>query len=89
MFGWFKKPAADPATHAPAQSGAAAAGGPSLQTVRTDPERLLKKLEWTVVRRLDGILQGDYRTLFPEPVLIWPICANTCRTTMYDTSTGT
>lgn len=27
-------------------------------------EALLKRLEWTVVRRLDGILQGDYRTLF-------------------------
>ncbi|HWS74830.1 MAG TPA: DUF58 domain-containing protein [Quisquiliibacterium sp.] len=28
------------------------------------PERLLRRLEWTVVRRLDGLLQGDYRTLF-------------------------
>jgi uncharacterized protein (DUF58 family) len=28
------------------------------------PERLLERLEWTVVRRLDGLLQGDYRTLF-------------------------
>ena len=27
-------------------------------------EALLKRLEWTVVRRLDGLLQGDYRTLF-------------------------
>jgi uncharacterized protein (DUF58 family) len=25
---------------------------------------LLKRLEWTVIRRLDGLLQGDYRTLF-------------------------
>ena len=29
-----------------------------------DPERLLRRLEWTVVRRLDGVLQGDYRSLF-------------------------
>ena len=29
-----------------------------------DLEKLLKKLEWTVIRRLDGILHGDYRTLF-------------------------
>jgi uncharacterized protein (DUF58 family) len=29
-----------------------------------DPEQLLRKLEWTVIRRLDGLLQGDYRTLF-------------------------
>ena len=26
-------------------------------------ERLLRRLEWTVLRRLDGLLQGDYRTL--------------------------
>ena len=29
-----------------------------------DPERILKRLEWTVIRRLDGLLQGDYRSLF-------------------------
>ena len=29
-----------------------------------DPEALLRKLEWTVIRRLDGLLQGNYRTLF-------------------------
>lgn len=28
------------------------------------PERILLRLDWTVVRRLDGLLQGDYRTLF-------------------------
>ena len=28
------------------------------------PEALLRQLEWTVIRRLDGQLQGDYRTLF-------------------------
>ena len=27
------------------------------------PEALLRRLEWTVVRRLDGRLQGDYRTI--------------------------
>ncbi|MFD0668924.1 DUF58 domain-containing protein [Ramlibacter sp. MAHUQ-53] len=26
-------------------------------------EQLLRRLEWTVIRRLDGLLQGDYRTL--------------------------
>jgi uncharacterized protein (DUF58 family) len=26
-------------------------------------EHLLRRLEWTAIRRLDGILQGDYRTL--------------------------
>src|SRR4051794_13199322 len=28
------------------------------------PERLLQRLDWKVIRRLDGLLQGDYRTLF-------------------------
>ncbi len=28
------------------------------------PERTLRRLEWAVIRRLDGLLQGDYRTLF-------------------------
>ncbi|WP_431124063.1 DUF58 domain-containing protein [Variovorax paradoxus] len=26
-------------------------------------DRALRRLEWTVIRRLDGLLQGDYRTL--------------------------
>lgn len=29
-----------------------------------DAERILQRLDWHVVRRLDGILQGDYRSLF-------------------------
>src|SRR4051794_2389332 len=28
------------------------------------PESVLSRLEWRVIRRLDGRLQGDYRTLF-------------------------
>jgi uncharacterized protein (DUF58 family) len=28
------------------------------------PERLLNRLEWQVIRRLDGLLQGRYRTTF-------------------------
>jgi uncharacterized protein (DUF58 family) len=31
---------------------------------RPQAEALLKRLDWTVGRRLDGLLQGDYRTLF-------------------------
>lgn len=42
-----------------AQAPAAAAAA----SRRADPEHLLRRLEWTVVRRLDGQLQGDYRTL--------------------------
>ncbi len=32
--------------------------------MRSRAEARLRRLEWTVVRRLDGQLQGDYRTLF-------------------------
>ena len=29
-----------------------------------NPDQILRRLEWTVIRRLDGLLHGDYRTLF-------------------------
>ena len=28
------------------------------------PEKVLLRLDWQVIRRLDGLLQGNYRTLF-------------------------
>src|SRR5829696_6769741 len=31
------------------------------------PERVLQRLDWHVVRRLDGLLQGEYRSLFRGP----------------------
>ena len=31
---------------------------------KQDPEAILRRLEWTVLRRLDGYLQGNYKTLF-------------------------
>jgi uncharacterized protein (DUF58 family) len=38
---------------------------PALPTHKAPtPERILRRLEWKVIRRLDGLLQGDYRTLF-------------------------
>jgi uncharacterized protein (DUF58 family) len=37
---------------------------PSAGRPRPDAESVLRRLEWTVLRRLDGVLQGDYRTLF-------------------------
>jgi uncharacterized protein (DUF58 family) len=54
MFGLFKsrQPAAPPPAAMlpmpPAAQGA---------------EHMMRRLEWTVIRRLDGLLQGDYRTL--------------------------
>lgn len=54
MFSLFKrkeKPAAGSSTEA--------ANSPQMQGA----EHILKRLEWTVIKRLDGLLQGDYRTL--------------------------
>jgi uncharacterized protein (DUF58 family) len=31
---------------------------------KAGPEAVLQRIEWTVLRRLDGLLHGDYRTLF-------------------------
>ncbi|HTE14422.1 MAG TPA: DUF58 domain-containing protein [Burkholderiales bacterium] len=39
------------------------ASGAAVPPRRVNPEHLLRRLEWTVIRRLDGQLQGDYRTL--------------------------
>ncbi|MFW7346953.1 MAG: DUF58 domain-containing protein [Pigmentiphaga sp.] len=56
MFGLrrFSKRPAEPA------NDAAVASVPA----KGEAEELLRRLEWTVIRRLDGALQGDYRTLF-------------------------
>jgi uncharacterized protein (DUF58 family) len=35
-----------------------------MPTTASTPERILQRLDWQVIRRLDGLLQGDYRTLF-------------------------
>lgn len=31
---------------------------------QSSPDKILKRLDWTVIRRLEGVLQGNYRTLF-------------------------
>ena len=50
---------------ATASAHAAAPGAEALQSDASQgSEALLRRLEWTVVRRLDGLLQGDYRTLW-------------------------
>ena len=36
----------------------------SMPISEVTPERVLLRLDWDVIRRLDGLLQGDYRTLF-------------------------
>src|SRR5258706_3361805 len=35
-----------------------------MSTPVATPERILLRLDWNVIRRLDGMLQGDYRSLF-------------------------
>ena len=48
--------------HAPAAPAANVATPTT--TASTAPERILQRLDWQVIRRLDGVLQGDYRSLF-------------------------
>ncbi len=49
----------------PRQPSAPAAGPATATHAAAVPtsDQLLRRLEWTVLRRLDGILQGDYRTV--------------------------
>src|SRR5690349_3295459 len=43
--------------------GAAPEAPAPLATAAHHAEHVLRRLEWKVIRRLDGLLQGDYRTL--------------------------
>ena len=52
MFGLFKS-----------RKAAAAPAVAMLVMPPPGAEHVLRRLEWTVIRRLDGLLQGDYRTL--------------------------
>ena len=36
----------------------------SAPVVASTPEEVLHRLEWRVIRHLDGLMQGDYRTIF-------------------------
>jgi uncharacterized protein (DUF58 family) len=36
----------------------------NMQTSTQTPEKILQRIDWQVIRRLDGQLQGDYRSLF-------------------------
>jgi len=57
MFKWLHRP----------RNGGSPGGPPPANVVALParrPDDVLRRLEWTVLRRLDGLLQGDYRTLF-------------------------
>lgn len=51
LFGLFKPRTAAPPPPAP------------VSATRERADALLKRLDWTVIRRLDGLLQGDFRSL--------------------------
>ncbi|MDP1893375.1 MAG: DUF58 domain-containing protein [Hydrogenophaga sp.] len=51
LFGLFKPRTAPPPPPAP------------VSAPRERADALLKRLDWTVIRRLDGLLQGDFRSL--------------------------
>jgi uncharacterized protein (DUF58 family) len=50
MKSWWRKDPAPP-------------GAPPIPAQAKGAEQVLRRLEWTVIKRLDGLLQGDYRTL--------------------------
>jgi uncharacterized protein (DUF58 family) len=54
MKSWWHK---QPQNAAPGAASLVDAAAPE------SAERVLRRLEWTTIRRLDGLLQGDYRTL--------------------------
>lgn len=61
MFSFLRKKP----TEAAASSGQAQISGlPRANTAAPNAEQWLQRLEWTVLKRLDGQLQGDYRSLF-------------------------
>ena len=48
----------------PPQSSPARVGGRTIESATSGTDdAILRHLEWTVLKRLDGLLQGDYRTL--------------------------
>ena len=66
MMNWFRRSA--PTRQVEAEARSLTAGQPldspvARQTAGAGAEQVLRRLEWTVLRRLDGLLQGDYRTL--------------------------
>ncbi len=54
MKNWFRKSTQVQDDEAPVRASVQPLAG---------AEHVLRRLEWTVLRRLDGLLQGDYRTL--------------------------
>src|SRR4051794_10915427 len=55
MFKWRRRPGS---------ASPESSSGKVVPLRARSPEGVLRRMEWTVLRRLDGLLHGDYRTLF-------------------------
>ncbi len=65
MFSWLhKKRTEATAAAGSGQPQAAVSDAPGADTPWPNAAQWLQRLEWTVLKRLDGQLQGDYRSLF-------------------------
>ena len=53
---------ADGAVNAPPDAAALSSGLPVAPP--REAEKILQRIDWTIVRRLDGLLQGEYRSMF-------------------------
>ncbi|MFT3777790.1 MAG: DUF58 domain-containing protein [Ottowia sp.] len=58
---WFRRQ--QPLPHAVPNAPGVATPKAAAPSVPPSAEQVLRRLEWTVLRRLDGVLMGDYRTL--------------------------
>ena len=64
MFTFLRRRLTERAERAAGQQAAPGREVQANDTSRPDPQKVLRRLEWTVIKRLDGQLQGDYRSLF-------------------------
>ena len=64
MFTFLRRRLTERAERAAGQQAAPGREVQAKDPARPDPQQVLRRLEWTVIKRLDGQLQGDYRSLF-------------------------
>lgn len=64
MFTFLRRRLAERAERAAGQQAAPGLEVQAEVPARPNPLQVLRRLEWTVIKRLDGQLQGDYRSLF-------------------------
>jgi len=64
MFTFLRRRLTERAERAAGQQVASGTPAQAKDPARPDPQQVLRRLEWTVIKRLDGQLQGDYRSLF-------------------------